>query len=1386
MSANNRIETVHFAVKSDANIVAESTVLVKSNGQFRDGLPVPNGVYDLRMGVSVAGPGLTCGVCRNSKYHCPGHPGSIELAIPIVNSLANSKVVKWLNVVCHHCGNFPRTIEPGMTLDRLGQKVNKSGSKLKNPEPLRCIKCNNIQPSVTNAKVPDLKKISFITRTRNTSDNRPVERVIYGTDVKTIFSRVGPDQPAQIGEVDHPSKFILHYLQIPSVACRPPVSNPHNKNSNDITSFISNIITQGAALKSESNKDKKEKLAIRYASLCLEYLVKSGEGDSSTSLLSALKTKKGLLRGMVMSKTTEAAFRAVIICNDKLPPNVACIPQRFAKANCIPIRVWAYNLKRMAQFVMNGKEYPGVVAVIRDGQEQRINESFQLQLGDIVKRHIIEGDCAIFGRNPSLTDKSVSSLYVKINPDLGSNAIEINVTTVESFSGDFDGDQMSGKFLENIAARVESLMVMGFARDLQYVKSGTPVIGQMQDTILGVALLTTSRVRVKRSVALHLLRNCQKVPELPAQEHFTGRELVSLFLPPINYSRPSKFAEIAKLYAFNSMDKDDMFIKIRNGKILSGVLDGSAIKTSRDSIFMVVLYEYGPQKMLECVHDIQQVAIAFLRLWGATVGLMDFVVKPETQERLDEEEDKILAKYLHYVQLLTKGALDPPVGIDTIKFYEECQVQNLNAGDAYDAVMFQNAGEDNNMVRMIVHGSKGNMSHLKNFVGSIGLVSIVGGLMPQKLSHSRSTAFFARYSMDPASRAYVSNSLFTGFTPVELHAALMAARFDITCRSLSTADTGKLNRIGNKTLESICTTYFFSSVNGYDGSVIQMRYGDDGFNPRSLEDCKIEMVFMGDADFGLIFRLGNTEAEKKLFDLCTKMRLIVRNGLKRIHWARRNSMINNYFRLPFNVRRIVGNVIGMDAKDLARPELATLIQTTLEYVGNFGSHYFGPRTPRTYHKCASLMQAALLDGLVPNLAKMTTENLRNILAQISIRFLRALTPPGVQVGILAAQSLSEPLSQYMLDATHGSIGGGTKKDSIKIYENLGNIKSESSFSNAGMALYPKNHLDEAHVNKLANAIEETKIGHLVVGVMSYVFGEDVLMIPFHSEYLKKNPIFKPKKQASHYFVKVELSAVFMFDKSVGMTMIVDAIYRKFGETVLVVPSPQTEARPFFHVIPLFHHYDALKAELSDCFNEFNSDILNVSVKGVSGIIRTNVRKLVRNDFGPNGLVNLGGFFIETSGVNAFGVLAFDELDHNLTLFNVPDTNCSLFGIGACRASNITETKKILALQQNDVHWHHFSNYADSLTYTGRQTGISAKGLRTREPGNVILQATFKNPTAAITMAANSKITNQVRGLSAAMVVGTIPRIGTEYFKLFVNVDFVKRERKSVNVEDLFD
>lgn len=72
------------------------------------GTPLPNGVYDPRLGPasSQENTGLPCPTCAMPYLHCPGHFGHVELCVPLYHPLLFGKLVETLRMKCWACHKF--------------------------------------------------------------------------------------------------------------------------------------------------------------------------------------------------------------------------------------------------------------------------------------------------------------------------------------------------------------------------------------------------------------------------------------------------------------------------------------------------------------------------------------------------------------------------------------------------------------------------------------------------------------------------------------------------------------------------------------------------------------------------------------------------------------------------------------------------------------------------------------------------------------------------------------------------------------------------------------------------------------------------------------------------------------------------------------------------------------------------------------------------------------------------------------------------------------------------------------------------------------------------------------------------------------------------------
>lgn len=124
-----------------------------------------------------------------------------------------------------------------------------------------------------------------------------------------------------------------------------------------------------------------------------------------------LKGKQGRFRGNLSGKRVDFSGRTVISPDPNLRIDEVAVPERVAKVLTYPERVTSHNIELLKMAVRNGCDvHPGAnyVTIGSSGFKKYLkfaNRSAvadSLRFGDIVERHIIDGDIILFNRQPSL------------------------------------------------------------------------------------------------------------------------------------------------------------------------------------------------------------------------------------------------------------------------------------------------------------------------------------------------------------------------------------------------------------------------------------------------------------------------------------------------------------------------------------------------------------------------------------------------------------------------------------------------------------------------------------------------------------------------------------------------------------------------------------------------------------------------------------------------------------------------------------------------------------------------------------------------------------------------------------------------------------------------
>ena len=101
----SKVDHISFGILSKEHIEKLSCVEV-TEGTFYDsnGDPKLNSLFDPRMGTIERG--RKCKTCEQDYIKCPGHPGHISLAKPIINLQFSDHIVKVAKCICPKCAKL--------------------------------------------------------------------------------------------------------------------------------------------------------------------------------------------------------------------------------------------------------------------------------------------------------------------------------------------------------------------------------------------------------------------------------------------------------------------------------------------------------------------------------------------------------------------------------------------------------------------------------------------------------------------------------------------------------------------------------------------------------------------------------------------------------------------------------------------------------------------------------------------------------------------------------------------------------------------------------------------------------------------------------------------------------------------------------------------------------------------------------------------------------------------------------------------------------------------------------------------------------------------------------------------------------------------------------
>ncbi|KAK2779547.1 hypothetical protein FQN52_002415 [Onygenales sp. PD_12] len=1403
------IKEIKFGVLSTQDIVSQAVVEVSDRKLFdleNDRAVAPHGPLDGRMGISSKSG--TCDTCGGALQVCSGHFGHVKLVLPAFHVGYFKRVISILQEICKDCSHIllPETERraflkelrrPGIDNLRRMQIAKKINDRCRKSR--TCYNCNAINGVVKKAGTSALKITHDKFRAFNTSASvkkiPPGSKVVFDQSfeeakksnpdiekhfkkaqddlnplrVLKLFRRISNEDCELLGlnpEEARPEVFLWQYIPAPPVCIRPSVGQEAASTEDDLTAKLGDIIQSNINLKNALNKGAPVQTIIEcwdymqlqlavYINSDVPGLQKADFGKPIRGFCQRLKGKQGRFRGNLSGKRVDFSGRTVISPDPNLRIDEVAVPQLVAMNMTYPEQVTRYNKEKLRQCVRNGtKTWPGANYLTKKGQTFKIFLKYgnlnmmanELEEGDIVERHIEDGDIVLFNRQPSLHKLSILSHFAKVRPH---RTFRLNECVCNPYNADFDGDEMNLHVPQTEEARAEAMELMGVKNNLATPKNGEPIISAIQDFITAAYMLSSKDVFYDRKtfthICLYMLQPGTRFDLPPPsilkpQMMWTGKQVFNILMRP-NKDSPVLInldAACRELSAPKGTPRDlcpkDGWLCIRNSEVMCGVMDKSTIGSGKkDSVFYVMLRDYGPPVAAEGMNRLSRLSARWFTNMGFSIGITD--VYPGAR-LLDAKRDLVETAYAQcdeVIQMFKDGKLEKAPGCDEQQTMEN-QISGIlskvrqQAGD----ICIAELSRWNSPLIMATSGSKGSNINVAQMVALVGQ-QIIGGQRVQDGFQDRTLPHFPKHARQPPAKGFVRNSFFSGLTPTEFLFHAISGREGLVDTAVKTAETGYMSRRLMKSLEDLSTRYD-DTVRNSSSNIVQFQYGDDKLDPVDMEGkakpvhfdrtfTHSEVTTFDNADKGLL--------PKEIVSLCQELLAPERAKLLRF------DLMGN------NLEYLDRSDHGIDQLESARD----FLQSIEDYV-----------TAKA-DKLKSIDGGNKRRGRgIDHTAKISAKTLTEFITACLTKYKRAQVEPGHAVGAVGAQSIGEPGTQMTLKTFHfAGVAGMSITQGVPRIKEIINASKEISTPVITCELVNKEDLRAAQIVK--GRVEKTFIRDIIYYIEEDWTGTE-----------------------AYINIKFDFTTIQNLQLELTLHDILTAIkkHKRFK-------SADLKFRSFGSHIHIFVDQHATRTALSKTEEAATGADPYIRLKHLKRLIPNiqvlghpeAARAIIRTD--------------ETNTTNTLLVEGYGLRDCMTTdgilgartrTNNIMETRAVL-GIEAARTTIVAEIGEVM--KEMGIDPRHMQLLADVMTYKGEVLGITRFGLA-KMRDSVLQLASFEKTADHLFDAGGAGRTDLIEGVSECIIVGKSVSLGTGAMEVVRALNFYEGQigKKKTVFEDSWE
>jgi DNA-directed RNA polymerase II subunit RPB1 len=1300
--------------------------------------------------------------------------------------------------------------------------------------------CGCLQPSKIKLEGFATLKATIEYQSDETNEKSTQETELTPEFILRQFKRISDEDVSFMGFSpvwSRPEWMICQVLPVAPPAVRPSVKHDAQQRSeDDLTHIYSSIIKNNTDL-AEKIENNASPNVIKQLVETLQYLIamivnnkiKGAEpmaqrsGRTMNCIMSRLNSKNGRIRGNLMGKRVDYSARSVITGDPNLSIRELGVPMKIAMNITKPIKVNKRNRDFLTKLIQNGPDvYPGA-KILEKANGENITlryvdrNSVKLMDGDVVHRHMMNGDAVLFNRQPSLHRMSMMCHIVKIMKK--GDTFRMNVGDTKPYNADFDGDEMNMHMPQNVLAETELKHLAAIPYQMISPANNSPIIGIFQDSMLGSYRFTRPNLKFSKRDAMNLLMMYKNVdPEnIINKKEVSSFDILTQIMPSVTLKYKTKLFEDDEEYSISNN-----VLEVINGEFRRGQLEKSALGSTTKGIIHRICNDFGNMQATQFIDDLQNVVTEYMKTSSFSVGISDLIANKKTQDSIVHAITTQKQEVQSIIEKVHLGTFENNTSASNNMHFESNINKVLNKATEQAGKIGRKSLNKNNRFLMIVNsGSKGNLINISQMISCLGQTNVDGKRIPYGFEN-RTLPHFSKFDDSPGARGFIENSYISGLTAPELFFHAMGGRIGLIDTAVKTSQTGYIQRRLIKGLEDIKIEYDMT-VRNNKGKIIQFNYGDDNFDSTKTENQSISLVgmsiediylhydIMGSVEIVNLFTKGTaTRYRKQKKDLEKKIKEYIDKTIQA-----RNDLIEKVFnntdennvKTPISFQNTITNIQGQ--LNLSENSLVDI--TPLEAFELIES-YLKKFSKLSYSKPTELFNILYNFYLTPKelitKKRFHRKGITMLLEAILLKYKQAIVHPGEMVGVIAGQSIGEPTTQLTLNTFH--LSGVASKSNVtrgvpRIEEILRLTKNPKNPS-LTVHLRDFEETNEEKASQYANMLEHTKLVNVIKNIQicfdpnedNSVIEDDNGLLEQYYEFEKminestEEEVTDNITSKSKWIIRMEFDPETLLEKNITMDDINFAINSSYGNEVSCVYSDYNSSNLIFRIRmnnSVLNKSKKQKGALETLdqsdeiymLKNFQDLLLNnIVLRGVSGITNVLPRKVTNSVKKADSKYTQSDVWVlDTTGTNLLEVLSSDFIDVKKTFSNDIKEVFNVLGIEAARQVLYNELMEVMNFSGVDINYHHASILCDRMTSNHNMVAIFRSGILNDDIGP-ISKSTFEVHTEVLLEASRHAEFDHMRGVSANVMMGQMGTYGTGAFNLVLDTDAYKN-MESVDV-----